>query len=201
MTVVDLDIIHGDHLVKKAETAKLSSFTVVPISPDLLQELDIINSIELKSYFGAPVYEIQTADKKLHFVDGLTGNLKPELNKQQVSNIAAMIYAGDAEIREIKKLPIYPSEIGARNQPVWLVEYDDLVSSSLYFHPVSGKLLSKRTDLWRTFDFLWVLHIMEFAKSDGYEGYLFRIFSITSLFLAVFGSWLLIFRLRAGASQ
>jgi uncharacterized iron-regulated membrane protein len=201
MTVVDLDIIHGDHLVTKSQTVKLNDLSVVPISPSILNQFTPIKSIELKSYFGAPVYEIQSLNKQLHIVDAHTGTLKSALDKQQISNIAASIYAGDAKVRKVEKLPNYPSEIGARDQDVWLVQYDDLVNSSLYFHPLTGKLLSKRTDLWRTFDFLWILHIMEYAKSDGYEGYLFRIFSTSSFLLAIFGAWLLIYRLRAEVSK
>jgi len=196
MTVVDLDIIHGDHLVKQVEEPNIESQQLRAISPELIKELAPVQSITLKSYFGMPVYEIRARKKNTLIVDAQTGELKQALTKEQVKQNALQVYAGDDSINKIELLSTHPGEIGGRKLPVWRVEYDDLVQSTLYFHHTSGQLLSKRTHLWRAFDVLWVLHIMDFLKSKGHRGYLFRFFSITSLLLAIFGAWLLFFRLQ-----
>ena len=201
MTVIDLSIIHGDHLVIPADEAPLSTYQLKPISTKLVSQLGPIKSINLKSYFGSPVYEIKTAKNKLIVVDGVTGDLKAELQEAEVRRIANTIYAGDALITHVEKLARYPGEIGGKKQSVWQVEYDDLLKSTLYFHPVSGRLVSKRTHLWRVFDVFFILHIMDFMGSDGHTGYLFRFFSIASLLLAVFGTWLLVFRLKGGVNS
>ncbi len=200
MTVIDLDIIHGNHLVKDYQAPKLNQALIKPISRELLESLAPVESIQLISYFPTPVYEVAQHKQRV-VIDALTGQLKSDLNQQQVKQNATTIYAGSAKIKTVQKLKEYPDEIGGKQIPVWQVQYDDALNSTLYFHHSSGRLVSKRTDLWRVFDVFWILHIMDFMGSRGYEGYLFRFFSISSLLLVVFGTWLLMFRLREGTSR
>ena len=199
MTVVDLDIIHGDHLVKELRPKTIDPDKILPISEQIIEQLAPIQSIRLKVYFAQSVYEIRS-NKKITIVDAFTGEIKTELTTKEIALQTNEIYAGDASIASVELLPFYPGEIGGRKQPVWQVQYDDWLGSTLYFHSQSGRLISKRTDLWRAFDFLWLLHIMEFWDSDGYNGLLFRLFSIVSMLMALFGSWLLFYRLK-GDSQ
>lgn len=200
MTYVDLDIIHGDHLVNQQKPQIIDASKLAPISEKLFQESVPIHSIKLKVYFGHPVYEIRT-NKSTVIVDGLTGKFKADLSKEKLQKNTLEIYTGDASISSIELLESYPTEIGGRKEPVWRVQFDDTLNSTLYFHPQSGRLISKRSDLWRVFDFLWLLHIMEFWDSDGFSGWLFRLFSITSLFMALFGTWLLFYRFKGDASE
>ena len=195
MTIVDLDIIHGDHLVKEQKAEIIDSTRIMPISKQLIEQLAPIQSIKLKAYFGQSVYEVRS-NKKMSFVDALTGEIKEQLTAKVIKLQANEIYAGEANISSIELLAVYPGEIGGRKQSVWQVQYDDWSQATLYFHPQSGRLISKRTDLWRTFDFLWLLHIMEYKGVGGMTGIIFRVFSITSMLMALFGSWLLFYRLK-----
>ncbi len=201
MTVIDLDIIHGNHLVSEYTEPKFDRSRIKPITNELLESLAPVQSIKLTSYFGAPVYEITAGRQKTVVVDALTGQLKEDLNKPQIEQNAAAIYAGDAAVKTIRKLAEYPGEIGGSKMPVWQVQYDDVYRSTLYFHHSSGRLVSKRSDLWRVFDVFWILHIMDYMGSNGHRGYLFRFFSISSLLLAIFGTWLLFYRLRGVAAK
>lgn len=200
MTVVDLDIIHGDHLVKEQRTELIDSAKIVPIVKPIIEQLAPIRSISLKTYFEQSVYEIRS-NKKITIVDALTGEIKEKLTAKVMEQQANKIYAGDANISSIELLAAYPGEIGGRKQPVWQVQYNDWSQATLYFHPQSGRLISKRTDLWRTFDFLWLLHIMEYKGVGGVTGIFFRVFSIISILMAAFGAWLLFYRLKGGINN
>ena len=200
MTVIDIEIIHGDHLVEMTPTQAISPTKLVPIEQSLFDEHSDIQSVTLVQYFDQLVYEIRLKGSQL-IVDATTGKLKIPLSKEIISQQADLIYAGAASRVDIELLLVSPAEIGGRKQPVWKVSYDGWLDSTLYFHPQSGKLVKKRTDLWRIFDFFWILHIMEFAGSSGFEGFLFRFFSITSLLMALFGSGLLYYRLKRGENQ
>ncbi len=195
MTAVDLDIIHGDHLVKELKPNIIESDKISPISEQIIEQLAPIQSIKLKVYFEQSVYEIRSA-KQLTIVDAITGEIKADLAAKVIEQQANEIYAGEASIASVERLPAYPGEVGGRKQPVWQVQYDDGLRSTLYFHVQSGRLISKRTDLWRAFDFLWLLHIMEYQGVGGMTGIIFRVFSITSMLMALFGSWLLFYRLK-----
>jgi hypothetical protein len=195
MTLFDINVIRGEHLLKEMPPAELAAKAIKPIAPELIAEHAPIQSITLKRYFGQLVYEIRKKRTKI-IIDAYTGEIKTSIAEEAVRTQADTIYAGKATIASIKKLDRYPGEIGGRKQPVWQVEYNDWLHSTLYFHDTSGQLVSKRTDLWRVFDLLWILHIMDFLRSDGHTGYLFRFFSIASFLMALFGTWLLYFRLK-----
>lgn len=199
MTLFDINVIRGEHLLKEHAESQIASgadvSSIVPISPALLAEHAPVQSITLKYYFGQLVYEVRKKRGRI-IVDAYTGDIKTSLEKEVIQRQAETIYAGEGAIESIQRLQRYPGEIGGRQQPVWQVEYDDWLNSTLYFHDTSGQLVSKRTDLWRVFDLFWILHIMDFLRSDGFTGYLFRFFSIASLLMALIGTWLLYFRLK-----
>ncbi len=195
MTIFDIDVIHGDHLVNEQPVEAIDSTNLVAISNDIIKQYAPIQSIRLKVYFGRPVYEIR-AKKVRIILDANTGEVKSALNQDDIEVQAKQIYAGEAKISTIQLLDVYPGEIGGRKEPVWQVNYDDNLHSTLYFQFQSGRLVSKRTDLWRAFDVLWILHIMDFLGSRGHTGIFFRFFSIASMLMAFFGTWLLFFRLK-----
>lgn len=195
MTVVELDVIHGDHLIKPQSQLMLNTSKVSPISAHILNNHAPFKSIKLKNYFGQLVYELVNKKQTL-IVDAKTGHLKEMLSEETIRSLANALYAGTASIQNIELLNSYPQEIAEKKLPVWRVLYDDILGSTLYFHQQSGRLISKRTDLWRTFDFFWILHIMDYLGSDGETGFLFRSFSIVSLLLSIFGAWLLLYRFR-----
>jgi uncharacterized iron-regulated membrane protein len=202
MSFVNLDIIHGDHLVdesKLTQTKLIDANVLVPISPALLRELSP-TSVTFTNHFGRPFYQMDY-DKESVIVDGLTGDKAQDIPKNQIRHIADQIYAGNAAISQIELLATYPSELWGKKEPIWRVSYHDLLDSTLYFHFQTGQLVSKRTDLWRTFDFLWQLHIIEYLGFEGYQGLLFRILSLVSLVMALFGFILLFYRLKPEQKQ
>lgn len=200
MTTVNIDIIHGDHLVNMPTDEILQPTQIQPINPQLLQQIAPVFSIELKQYFGRQVYQINT-DKGRVFVDVLTGKAVAPLAESIIKDNAVQVYAGNASIESIKLLDKYPDELGGRSQFIWQINYDDWLDSTLYFHPETGQLISKRSDLWRAFDFLWLLHIMDYFGSGGFTGLLFRLLSIASILMALLGSGLLFYRLKGGTEK
>ena len=200
MTFVDLDIIHGDHLVNSSKTKSLDADHLVPINAHLLTQLSDIESIQLTNYFGHAFYQVKSKNG-ISYLDGLTGQLAVTISEPRIEEITRQIYAGNEEIYAIDLLPEYPSEIRAKSSPIWRVEFDDIAHSTLYFHHQTGKLISKRTDLWRVFDFLWQLHILDYLGLGGYQGLLYRIISILSLAMSAFGLCLLYYRLKLGDAQ
>ena len=46
--------------------------------------------------------------------------------------------------------------------PAWRVAFDDDLSTHVYVDAASGEVTSVRNDVWRRFDFFWMLHIMDY---------------------------------------
>ena len=79
------------------------------------------------------------------------------------------------------------SEIRGRDLPLWRVDFEGSEPVSLYLHPWTGELLARRTDRWRVFDFLWMLHIMDFDTRDDFNHPLLQIAAALGLIIALSG--------------
>ncbi|MDG1312350.1 MAG: PepSY domain-containing protein [Porticoccaceae bacterium] len=88
------------------------------------------------------------------------------------------------------------SEYRGRALPLYRVEAsagEKLVN--VYVNPYSGKIVALRSDAWRTWDFLWGLHIMDWDERDDFGNLFMRFFSILALISALSGI-LLYFKIR-----
>ena len=87
-------------------------------------------------------------------------------------------------------------EIQTRALPLWRVDFDDWLQTSLYLHPDTGTLVTRRHRFWRWFDFLWMLDIMDYkARMDVNNG-LLRVMTALGLVTVLSGAWLLYFSFR-----
>ncbi len=110
--------------------------------------------------------------------------------------MARSAYQGDGAMTSLRLLATTPPELRGRPAPLWRADFDDLAGTSLYFAPLTGDLLGKRHDLWRAFDFLWMLHIMDYESREDVNNWLLRAVSVLGVLFAVSGAWLLVFTLR-----
>jgi uncharacterized iron-regulated membrane protein len=83
-----------------------------------------------------------------------------------------------------RALPIYRIEGLSGDEPV-----------NVYVNPDSGKIVAVRSDAWRTWDFLWGLHIMDWTERDDFGNIFIRVFSILVLISSLSGI-LLYFKMR-----
>ncbi|HQA18128.1 MAG TPA: hypothetical protein PK680_07085, partial [Novosphingobium sp.] len=75
-------------------------------------------------------------------------------------------------------------------------EFDD--GTPLYIDAESGEVLALRTRFWRTFDFMWGLHIMDPVGRENSSHVLLWLFSAGALVTSLFGT-VLLFRRRKAA--
>ncbi len=200
MTAVNIENIHGDHLIKVQDEVMLSDIKILPLSVEYLTTLNEIKSVKLTTINTIPHYQIKTADNNIQ-LNATTLESINELDAAQIRTIANKVYAGDNEISNIELLNRYPSELGGRKQPLWKVEYNDWLNSTLYFLPDTGALRGKRSDLWRWFDFLWMLHIMDYDTREDVNNNLLRVAASLGVLMSLAGLGLLFFSFRKSVPQ
>lgn len=191
MVVVPLDVIHGDHLAHVFPE---------PLKPDakrighneLAQRYPGITSLRLKTMLGKEVYEIRQGEHAA-LVDVATGAKLSPLERDTIMALAEASHIGEGDVSGIEWVTKAPSEIGARAVPLWAVHYDEAGDTTLYFSPHTGDLVARRHNLWRIFDFVWMLHIMDYDTRDDVNNTLLRIASVTGLAFALSGAWLLLY--------
>ena len=75
--------------------------------------------------------------------------------------------------------------------PIWRVDFADRANSSYYVSGATAKLLERRNDSWRWWDFFWMLHNMEYLNRSSFNHPLIVAMGVASLWLAITGIWLL----------
>ena len=53
--------------------------------------------------------------------------------------------------------------------PAWRVDFDDGEGRSLYVAADTGAVTARRSTLWRAYDFLWGLHIMDWRGHEDFN--------------------------------
>jgi uncharacterized iron-regulated membrane protein len=196
MVVVDLDFIHGDPLVRNLTPELRIARPIVP--PDRLRSgRPPITAMHLRALpdDGAPVYEIvTTAGSEL--VDAHSGERISPISPARIRDLARAYYAGDGAIERVNLLTNAadkPTELQTAPLPLWRVDFDDWLETSLYLQPDTGRLVTRRHRFWRWFDFLWSLHIMDYQDRTDVNNWLLRIATALGLTTAISGLWLTFF--------
>lgn len=190
MTSVHIDIIHGDHLVRDtpARTADVTQLRD-PIALAAANRADAARLVWLRN---RPAYLLssQSSEKA---VDAVTGAAVSPPGEAEIRSIAKSIYTGREQIVSAKLIAQIPGEIRGRKPPLWRVEFDHWNKPTLYFSPTTGELVTRRHELWRIFDFAWMLHVMGYEDRDNVNNTFLRIFTSGALLLALSGAWLLLY--------
>jgi hypothetical protein len=196
MVIVSLDFIHGDPLVKNMQQAiEVPTSTDLSIA-DLLTQFPAAQSIGLRSVMGKTFYTVSTAGKRF-LVDPAKGAVVSPLGEQLAREIAVFHFNGDDPVITATLITNDPPrEIGARRLPLWRIDFDDRFSTTFYIDPDNGRLATRRHQYWRIFDFLWMLHIMDYVNRDDVHNLLLKTAQITGLTFVLTGFWLLYFRLK-----
>ena len=79
--------------------------------------------------------------------------------------------------------------------PAWRVDFDDGANRALYVAADTGAVTARRSTLWRVYDFLWGLHIMDWRAHEDFNSWLLVIATALGLVIIVSGIVLLPSRL------
>ena len=197
MVVVDLDFIHGDSLVRNVRVPLGADRPEVDFS-EVAQRFEGVTAISLRALPGqaAPLYEVTTRAGKV-LVDATNGQQLSPLSRDVVAELSRQYYAGSGELASLTLIERdAPLEIQTRPLPLWRADFDDWLQTSLYVHPDSGVLVTRRHRFWRWFDFLWMFHIMDYEQRTDMNNGLLRTAAIAGLVTVLSGCWLLYFSFR-----
>ena len=190
MTAVHLDIIHGDHLIRESpvRSADVSQLG----DPVAAAAANGATGARLAWVRGRPVY-VLASDAGEKVLDATSGNPVLPPSEAEIRSIATGIYTGSENIASAALITEIPGEIRGRKPPLWRVEFDQWNKPTLYFSPTTGELVTRRHELWRIFDFVWMMHIMDYWTRDNVNNPLIRVFTWGALLVVLSGAWLLLY--------
>ncbi|PCI63164.1 MAG: hypothetical protein COB37_05500 [Kordiimonadales bacterium] len=192
MVTVPIEVIHGDHLIKPVVPTALSATDHVVTVASLRAEYPAARSLQLKTMLGKAYYVVRGGRDSL-LIDAETGAVISPLDEATIAALAAEIYDDGAAVRQVIALDHIPAEVRGRSLPLWRVDYDDINDSAIYFSGSTGDQVGRRHDLWRAFDFLWMLHIMDYENREDINSWLLIIATALGLTTALSGAWMLFY--------
>lgn len=188
MTAVPLHMVHGKHLISQAESTNLADAgNLYPIA-NILQKHTTATSIQLTKVADNLVY-IAKEDGVTHIYDAVTGLAKLQVSQDKAKQIAQARYTGKGQVVSVVKIEDrgQAPELGGRALPMWQVNFDDWVNTSVYVSANVEKVETVRSDIWRIFDFLWMLHIMDYSERENFNNPLVIFMSTLGCFIALSG--------------
>jgi len=84
---------------------------------------------------------------------------------------------------------------------VWAAHFEGEGDPTLYISAVNGRTSLPRTDLWRTYDFLWQLHLMDWGLNENFNTPWMLAAAILGLSTVLFGIALLVHRFTRGLAK
>ncbi|MEZ0487577.1 hypothetical protein [Fibrella aquatica] len=196
----NLDDIHGDHLKRPAAGFSVSQLLVSPSVPlQALEQksIDSVLSINLIEVRNEPVYQLSY---RMHHKDGhtmtqtqlanaRTGQLRGELTQAEATALAQQRFAGSSAVERIEYLTTTNSHHEYREKPLpaYAITFRQPAHATVYVAAQLGTVQSVRTDPWRIFDVLWMLHTMDYEGRDDFNNGLLRAFSVLGLLTVASG--------------
>lgn len=189
----DLDEIHGDF--QRRAAPRLPGTTHF-VSPDqVLQQVpkvDSINTVQIINILEQPFYSITYfAEGKLQKVlaHASTGVIRKRITKEEAIQIATTNWSGVPMVENVEYLHTTHGHHEYREKPLpaWAVTFYHPTHTTVYISADFGSVEAFRNNKWRLFDFLWMMHTMDYKQRDNINNWLLRLFSVFGLLTIISG--------------
>ncbi|MGS2719813.1 PepSY domain-containing protein [Paraglaciecola aestuariivivens] len=155
-------------------------------------------SVNLLFILGKPFYQVvyQAAEhdyqaKHIELFDAVTGQ-PYMLEADMAERIALASYAGNAKVVKSQYLKPPIDELVNQQNPLWQVSLDDANQTNVYIDGSLGRVIAHINNDKRLFDFMLMLHFMDYFGTGGFNHWLIISFAIGTLLLSMTGlTWLL----------
>lgn len=123
----------------------------------------------LISEAGRSVWIATMADGALRRFDAQGGAALPDVDEAEARAIAVASWRGGAALEGMARFDAVHSPLDLRRErPAWQARFAD--GTHLYIDAGTGEVLAVRTRLWRAYDFMWGLHIMDLqGREDSHH--------------------------------
>ncbi len=200
MTWFPIDTVRGTHLRAEIKPAPLHIENSVLTPDSILERAPNAEALTLQRVDDQLVYIVKVEDGTKIF-DAMTGDPFGHLTQEQARRIAQTRYAGGGQIANSTLFASDPPREYGRPGPVWKVDFDKPDRASFYVDAKTGDVKAVRTGLWRTFDFMWGLHIMDWKSRENFNSWWIKSTAVIAVIFFLSGLCLIILRLRSALNR
>lgn len=194
--VVPIETVRSEHLVAEAPpvpirmeeaAAGLQRVAAAGVRPG--------EKIELRTMMGRPVALVTGGSPRPRLYDLGSGRQLSPIPAALAVSIAERDHIGNDRAAGVHLVTTASPEYrGAL--PAWRVDFEGSNAVSLYVASDTGAVSARRSTLWRTYDFLWSLHIMDFKNHEDFNTPLLIV--ATALALVMVATGIILFPSRLG---
>jgi uncharacterized iron-regulated membrane protein len=145
-----------------------------------------LKSLKLELSPKGYVYRLESKDDKVSIFGAVSGTAFDILSHEEAIATALTQVKKQSGVKGI----VFVEEKGGEYKgpvPVYRIQLDDWIRTRLYVDPWTAKLIVQRNSLWRVYDFLWMLHIMDYSERENFNNPLIKILTLAALGLVISG--------------
>lgn len=184
MALLDMDKVSGGN-----SAAPVDVVTPWPAKLAHPSRLGRVEGLTLRRILDRPIYEV-TGPSGTRLFDARTGRAIA-IDAVTAQQIAKQAFRQEAPIVSVQHLDKPNLEAREHQGPMWRVNFADQDNSSSYVSAVTGRALVNRGDTWRTWDFVWMLHNMDYVNRTSFNHPLIVFVAFATLWLSITGFYLL----------
>jgi hypothetical protein len=190
--VVPIERVRSEHMIAPE--------TLLPMRADMIAEglrrvgAAEADQVEIRPVLGRPAAVLMTEGARPRLYDLATGRALSPIDATLARRIAEAADMGDRRATGVTLVRDESPEYRAM-LPAWRVDFDD-GADSIYVAVDTGKVMARRSTLWRIYDVLWSLHIMDYDAHEDFNTPLLIGAATLALFVVVSGVVMLPSRLR-----
>ena len=186
----NMDEIHGDHQRHPAPPLPVSGALVSPGGVlDSLQKRHpalAVVSVQVVEVLGEPLYQVvyqaqpgAGQAREVQLASARTGAFRGPLSRPEAVALAKSRFHGPAAVERVE----YLTAAGAHHEyrenplPAYAIRFKHPSRTTVYVAARMGTVQKFRNEKWRVFDFLWMLHTMDYSTRDNFGNVLLRAFS------------------------
>jgi hypothetical protein len=143
---------------------------------------------------GDAVAVAEFAERRPILIDLKDWRVASPLSADAAAQIAQAYTNGAPRVRErrlvTEETPEYRGPL-----PAWRIAFDDGEGLAVYVAADTARVTARRSDLWRVYDALWALHIMDWRDHENFNTGLLILTSFTTLIVVLMGFILFPYRL------
>ncbi len=181
-----IEEIRGEDLRRKESHIDPSQLTAS--LSEIIQQLQIdsLVTMDVASILGTPYYQLtilKNNEKQIVLANTHTGEIRNAINEIEATQIARQAFLQPVTVKDVSFITSANGHHEYREKPLpaYAVTLHHPTNTTVYVSAELGTVQSFRNNQWRVFDFLWMLHVMDFENRDNINNWLLRLFSLVGL--------------------
>lgn len=194
MTAIPIETARGEHRAVELEPEPLELGGLPPLG-EIARRAGIAPvQAELRATPRGPAWTLKPEMGEPVVVSAATGRPFGPMSAGEASVLAKRAYKGEAGVSRAMLLNTAPEETG-RTGPLWRVDFADREKTAFYLSPATGEVVTRRSGVWRFYDFFWRLHVMDWNDGEDFNHPLIIVTTALTLSIVMSGFILLWIRL------